>query len=146
MARAEVAFNRREMIRQIGRLILKISSAAAPAVLFIHPGDHADRAFRFEAELFDQLRGLHGDGHTRRIVNRAGAQIPRIEMAGHNDHLLRMLAAFEVGNHVMLSTSGNVCGVSVKRILTSPCAARCAIKSASSTVTEAAGIFGASSA
>ena len=52
-------------------------------------------------ELLQNLGGLHGDRNAGAVIDRAGAEIPRIEMSGNDDDLLRMFAAFEVGDDVV---------------------------------------------
>ena len=52
-------------------------------------------------EALQQLCRLHGDHHAGAIVNRARAEVPGIEMPGNDHHLLGMLGALEVGDHVI---------------------------------------------
>ena len=54
-----------------------------------------------QAELLAEICDLHGDNYSRAIIDRAGAEIPRIEMAGNNDDLLGMFGAFEIGDDVV---------------------------------------------
>ena len=53
-----------------------------------------------DAELLQQMNGLHRHHDARAIVDRAGRQVPRIQMAGDDHHLFRMLRALPVCNHV----------------------------------------------
>ena len=101
MIRAQVGLDRGEMIRDLVRVFLRVGLPAAQAIFFIHPGDDTDRAPRMQAELLDKIRHLHRDGHARSIVDRAGAEIPGIEMPGNDDDLLGMLAAFQVADNVV---------------------------------------------
>src|SRR5437868_3017071 len=64
-----------------------------------------------QVEPVQQLSRLHGDHDTGAIINRSGAQVPRIQVAGDDYNLFRMLGAFEIGNNVVaLSLGALVCG------------------------------------
>src|SRR5882724_1503686 len=106
MSRAAIAFDRADMVGDIGFVFGEIGLVAAAAVFFVHPGNYPQSALGTQAELFAKIGGLHGDGYTRGVINRAGAEIPGIEMAGDDDDLLGMLAAFEVGDHVVADGVG----------------------------------------
>ena len=45
--------------------------------------------------------GFHRDDHAGSVIDRAGAEIPGIEMARDNHDLFGMLGALEVGDHVV---------------------------------------------
>ena len=100
MSGAKVALNRGKMVLDFVLVRRGISDTAGIAELLIHPGNHANGPLGMQAKLLDQLRGLHGHHDAGRIVNGAGAQVPRIEMAGDDHDLFRMLAAFQVADHV----------------------------------------------
>src|SRR5437660_10366571 len=54
-----------------------------------------------QVEPVQQLSRLHSDHDAGAIVNRSGAQVPRIQVAGDDHNLLGMLGAFEIGNNVV---------------------------------------------
>ncbi len=49
---------------------------------------------------------FHGDGDSGSVVDGAGAEVPGIEVAGDDDDLLGMFAAFQIGDHVIASGVG----------------------------------------
>ena len=59
-------------------------------------------------ELLQNLGGFHGDHYTGPVVDGAGAEIPRIEMAGNDHDLLRMFTALEVGDDVVAGDVGKL--------------------------------------
>ena len=61
-----------------------------------------------QAELLDEIRHLHRDGHARPVVDRARAEIPGIEMPRDNDDLLGMLGSLQVGDHVVAHGVGQL--------------------------------------
>ena len=52
-------------------------------------------------QLLQNLRRLHGDGYSGCIVDGAGAEIPRVEVTGDDNHFLRMLASLKICDHVV---------------------------------------------
>ena len=101
MSCTPVAFNRSDMVREFPGMSFCIPSPAAQAALFIHPCDHSDGSLRVQMQLDQKLRCIHRDGHSSGVVDRAGAEIPGIEVPGNDNHLLRMLAAFQIRNNVV---------------------------------------------
>jgi len=101
MPRAQIALDGGEVVRGFVLVGGRVAETAGDAELLVHPGDYANRSLRMQPELFDQLRRLHGHHHARRVINRPGTQVPRVEMAGDDHHLLGMLAALEIGDHVV---------------------------------------------
>jgi hypothetical protein len=81
MSGAQVAFDRRHVIQKRTFVFGHIGSAARTAVLLVHPGNDAQGASRSEPQLFAQLRRLHRHRHSSRVVERAGTEIPGIEVA-----------------------------------------------------------------
>src|SRR3546814_10971925 len=74
--------------------------ATAPQALFlVGERDHADRALRLER--LAQRAGGHGDGDAGGVVDRAGAQVPGVEVAGEQDHFFRPPAAGALADHVL---------------------------------------------
>ena len=82
-------------------VIFPVLFGSCQAVLFIHPRDDANRAFRFEMQFLNQIRRLHRNCDARSVIDCARAQIPRIQMTGNDDYLFRILAAFDVTDNVV---------------------------------------------
>src|SRR3546814_8079147 len=57
------------------------------------------RALRLER--LEQRAGGHGDGDAGGVVDRAGAQVPGVEVAAEQDHFVRALAAGDLADHVL---------------------------------------------
>src|SRR5947209_11957147 len=96
MSGTKVALNCGDVISDFTRMLSGVSPAASRSVLLIHPRYEANRATRAQAKLLEKLRGLHGYDYARSVVNRARAQVPRMQMARNYYDLLRVLAAFQV--------------------------------------------------
>ena len=52
-------------------------------------------------QIVDQLGRRHDNRHTRAVINRAGAQIPRIQMRAEQDDFVRLFAALDFGNDIL---------------------------------------------
>ena len=94
MTRAGIAFDGGDVIDEVSFVFGGVSGAAAAAIFFVHPGDYADGALGMQAELLAQIGDLHCFGDSIGVVDCAGAQIPRVQMAGDYDDFFGMLAAF----------------------------------------------------
>ena len=57
-----------------------------------------------------KFRRFHGNDHARAIVDRTGAEIPRVEMSGDHHDLLRMFTALQIGDYVVACTVGQLLG------------------------------------
>ena len=77
----------------------EIGAAAGAAGLLVAEPDDADRAAR-AARLHHLLRRRGDDGDARRIVDRAGAEVPAVEVAADEDHARRRIGAGHVGDDV----------------------------------------------
>src|SRR5713226_1879428 len=101
MAGAEIAFDGCDMIHEIGFVFFSIGSAAHESILFVHPCDHTDGSPRSESQPVDQLSDLHRDCDARTVINRACAEVPRVQMTRNSDDLLGMLGALYVRNDIV---------------------------------------------
>ena len=61
---------------------------------------------RMQVELPNELRRLHRDRDARAVIDRAGPEVPGIEVAGNDHHLLRMFAAFQVADDIVARRIG----------------------------------------
>ncbi len=57
-------------------------------------------------QFLQKLCRFHRDGDSGAVVDRAGAQVPGIEVSGDDDELLGMLAALQIGDHVVAGGIG----------------------------------------
>jgi len=78
-----------------------IGLAAVQALLLVGEGDHTDGALRRLLEQADQVARSHGDAHARAVIDRAGAQVPRIQVTTDHHHFLRQAAAGDLADHVV---------------------------------------------
>src|SRR5690606_30731415 len=97
-ARAEIAFSADDVVLVCVRA--SVSRAAVNAVLFGPGQQDADGAARALRQIADQTRGGGDDGDAGAVINGALPQIPRIQVRGEDDDLLRTLAATDLGEHV----------------------------------------------
>src|SRR3546814_5003843 len=82
-AGAEVALGRDHVLRHFIGVLLGVGATAPQALFLVGERDHADRALRLER--LEQRAGGHGDGDAGGVVDRAGAQVPGVEVAGEQD-------------------------------------------------------------
>ena len=84
-------------------MLLRIGTAAPQALFLVGEGDHANRARRTPClrQCADQVPGRHRDGHARAIVDRAGAEIPGIQVAADHHHFVRLRTAGDFTDHVL---------------------------------------------
>ena len=59
MIGAAIGFHHREMVCPIFLVILGVLLGTAETVLFVHPRDHANCAFRFQMKLLNHVRHFH---------------------------------------------------------------------------------------
>ena len=76
VSRAQVAFYRGKVFRDVCFVIGSIGSPAGVAKFLVHPRNHPDRPPWMQAKLLDQLRRLHGYNNSRAIVDGPGAEVP----------------------------------------------------------------------
>ena len=88
------------MLRQLARVRLGIADPAAQPVLLVGPRHEADRSTRLDAEPLHETQHLPRGHDTARIIHRALAHVPRINVAAEHDDLVRLLSALEVGDDV----------------------------------------------
>src|ERR1700680_2838857 len=108
MRGSTVAFDGRDVPWQLVRMDLSVGVASRSSRLFVHPGDNPDCPLRAQVKHLKKFRRLHGNDHARAIVDRTGAEIPRVEMSGDHHDLLRMFAALQIGDHVVACTVGQL--------------------------------------
>src|SRR5205807_2553650 len=101
MTCAQIAFDSGNVIGELSLVVFGVGSSAHQPVLFVHPRDHSDSSFGPKAEPLDQLSDLHSYCDACAVIDRAGAQVPRVQMTGDNDYLLGMLAAFNIRDDVV---------------------------------------------
>ena len=66
--------------------------------------------FRVEIQPLEQFGGFHSDGNACTIVDRASAEIPRVQVTGNDHNLLGILQALEVPNDVVALHRGSEMG------------------------------------
>ena len=59
-------------------------------------------------KFLDQIGGFHGDRDARAIVDRACAQVPRVQVTGNDDHLFGTFAAFDVTDDIIALDIGQL--------------------------------------
>src|SRR5438874_4075664 len=106
MLSAQVALDSGNVVRDVSRVVLRIGQCAGLAHFFIHPCNDAQRPFGMQVEFVNNLRALHRDNNTSAIVDRASAEIPRIEVPGYDYDLLGMFAALQIRYNVVLLRLG----------------------------------------
>ena len=80
MIRPQVALNRANVMRRIVLVLFHVSRSALRAFFLAHPRNKPHRPLRMNPQLLKQVNHLHRHHHPRAIVNRASAQVPRIQM------------------------------------------------------------------
>ena len=73
---AEVGFERADVVGDVAGVILHVGGCAFGALFFAHPGDEADGAFGVDAELLQEVNGLHGDDDAGAVIDGSGAEVP----------------------------------------------------------------------
>ena len=97
---SEVGLERGDVRRELRGVSLGVGLAALQAVLLVGEEDDADGAPRLLRHEADLPRGLDDDAAARRVVDRAGAEVPRVEVRAEQDDLLRPLAAGDLADDV----------------------------------------------
>ena len=67
----------------------------------VPPSRLRDRALRPLLRLADQLGRRGDDADAGRVVVRAGAEVPRVEVRTQQNTLIQVFAAIELANHVI---------------------------------------------
>ena len=88
------------MLADLRRVHFGVFEMAASQVLFVDPGNDPQGSLGTQMQLLHQLRGFHGYRNAGRVIDGAGSQIPGVEVAGNDHHLLRMLRPFQVSHYV----------------------------------------------
>ena len=101
MIRTEIALDRANVVRKFGLVVRHVSRRALRAFFLAHPRNKADGALRMDPQILHQMDRLHRDHHPCAVIDRSCSQIPGIQMARNHHHLLRMLGALPVGDHVV---------------------------------------------
>ena len=106
MGGSGIALDGGDVANKIGRVFAGVGFAARAAGFLIHPGDDSEGAGWGQVEALENFGSLHGDNDTGAVVDRAGAEIPGIEMSGDDDDLLGVLGTFKVRNDVVAGLVG----------------------------------------
>ena len=118
-ARAEVALRAQLVLAQVAHVLLRVGIAAMQALLLVGERDHADRAgrsLRLRQRAY-QVAGGHRDRNAGTIVDRAGAKVPRIQVAPDHHHLVRLRAPGDLADHVLRGVRAVPAAVEVERDL-----------------------------
>ena len=83
-----------------GLVLVEVGAAAAQSVLLVHEQHGADGALRLQVHVVHQAHRLHHHGHARAVVDRAGAEVPGVEVRADEDDLIGLLAAAELRHDV----------------------------------------------
>ena len=81
-------------------MLISIRGDAAAAVLLVRPEDHANGPARAEVQLLPDPQRFPRHHASAAIIGRAGADIPRIEVAADDDHFVGPLAAADLADDV----------------------------------------------
>ena len=100
-ARAEIAFGRELVQRDLVGVRGGVALRAGQAVLLVGERHHPDRARRRARQVADQLAGGHGDADAGAVVDRAGAEVPGIQVPPDQHDFFRSLAARDLADHVV---------------------------------------------
>src|SRR5690606_23166638 len=100
-SRAEVALGRDQVQADIVCVALRVLARADQALLLVGEGDHADAALRAPLQLADEVAGRHGDAHARGVVDRAGAQVPGVQVRGDHHELVAATTTGDLADHVL---------------------------------------------
>ncbi len=97
VVRAEIRFHRQHMVCRAMRL--RIGDAAEQPDFFGTEPDDADGALRL-AGVHHQLGRGSGDRDASTVIDRAGAQIPAVEMPADQDYACLWIAARHLGDDI----------------------------------------------
>ena len=97
---AGVGFDRQDVLPALSPGGVAIRVAAAQAVLLVREQHHAHGPPRADIQLLHQPRGFPRHDAPHAIVRRAGADVPRIEVAADEHDLVRQLAPANLADHV----------------------------------------------
>ena len=97
---AAVRLQHHHVLRQLGAMLIAIGEAAAAAVLFVGEQHHAHGAPRPQVQLLHDPQRFPRHHAAAAIVGRAGADVPRVEMAADDDDFVRLLAAADFADDV----------------------------------------------
>src|SRR5882762_6223779 len=139
MGGPQVAFDRGHVVGKLRQMGRGVGVPATSAAFLIHPRNHAQRALGAKMELLQQLCGFHRDRYSGGVIDGAGAQVPRV-LPETTTTCSGCWLPRKSPTTLYPVVSGRLCGVSVRCMRTLPCAARCEIRSASSTATAPAGM------
>jgi hypothetical protein len=84
----------------VALVIGEVGPPAVQSVLLVHEEDAANGSLRRQAHLFQQPHRLHHHGHAGTVIDRAGAEVPGVEVAADEDDLVRPFAAADLRDHV----------------------------------------------
>src|SRR5690606_23317506 len=99
--RAEVALGRDLVQRDLVRMRDRIAATAGQAVFLVGEGHDPDAARGRARQVADQLAGRHRDADAGRVVDRAGTQVPGIQVPADQHDFVRTLAAGDLADHVV---------------------------------------------
>src|SRR3954462_10067744 len=88
------------MLVQLPAMGVAICIAASEADLFVRPEHHAHRSLRTYTQLLDEAQRLPRNDASPAVVHRALPDIPGIDVAAHDDDLVRVFGAANLGDHV----------------------------------------------
>ncbi len=97
---ARVGLQHQHVPGQIGAVAIAVVEPATQAVLLVGEQHDADRPPRPEVQLLQQTRHFPRRHRAAAVVGRAGADVPRVEVAADDDDLFGLLAPADFGDHV----------------------------------------------
>ena len=100
-ARAEIALGADLVLVELRGMRLGVGATAEQALFLVGEGDHANGAARCAFEIADQRTRRHRDGDAGAVVDRAGAEIPGIEMAADHDDFVGQFAPADFADDVV---------------------------------------------
>ena len=112
---AVVRLHREDVLVHLGCLRIADRPGPGAAVLLVGPEHHAHGAPRPEAEPLHQPHGLPRRHRAASVVHRALPHVPRIDVAAHDDDLVRLLPSDHLGHHVARRRIGQGLGPHAKR-------------------------------
>ena len=82
-------------------VLLHIRLRSEQALFLAAPERDADRAARLDADRLQDADRLHHHRAADGVVGGAGGRVPRIDVAAEHHHFLRLVAAGNLGDHVV---------------------------------------------
>ena len=97
---AAVGLQHHHVLAELGAMLIAVGEPAAAAVLLVGPQHDAHRPPRTQVQLLHDPQRLPRHHAAAAIVGRAGADVPRVEVAADDDDFVRLLASADLADDV----------------------------------------------